>query len=121
MALTFELGISSSDAVTLYPEYNYKGGEVQLRTEHRTKSGKMYLYKWGEYRKIQFNVNYLPASDASLVNSWWDTNTELLFFITSDTATEVHSVVLMNKDTPFQQFNKPYADKYKGKVLLEGY
>ena len=41
--------------------------------------------------------------------------------ITSGDITEVHSVVLMNKDTPFQQFNKPYADKYKGKVLLEGY
>jgi hypothetical protein len=121
MALTFELGISSVDAITLYPEYDYKGGEIQLRTEHRTKSGKLYLYKWGDYSKFQFNVNYLPASDASLINSWWDSNTELLFLITSGTATEVHSVVLMNKDTPFQQFNKPYADKYKGKVLLEGY
>lgn len=121
MALTFELGISSSDAVTLYPEYNYKGGDVQLKNQARTLSGKLYLYKRGDYEKFQFSVNYLPASDASLVNSWWDTNTKLLFFINSSTATEVHSVILMNKDTPFQQFNIPYADKYKGKVLLEGY
>ncbi len=121
MALTFELGISSADAVTLYPEYDYKGGEVQLRNQMRTPSGKGYLYKHGDYKKFQFSIQFLPASDASLVNSWWDTNTELLFFITSSTATEVHSVVIMNKDTPFQQFNKPYADKYKGKVLLEGY
>jgi len=121
MALKFELGISSVDAVTLKPEYNYKGGEKQLRTEHRTKAGKLFLYKWGDYKSFSFTVNYLPASDASLVNSWWDSNTELLFLITSDTATEVHSVVLMNKDTPFQSFAKPYADLYKGKVLLEGY
>lgn len=107
--------------VQIYPEYDYKGGEIQLRNQMRTPSGKGYLYKHGDYEKFQFTVNYLPASSAAIVNSWWDTNAKLLFLITSGDITEVHSVVIMNKDTPFQQFNKPYADKLKGKVLLEGY
>ena len=107
--------------VQLYPEYDYKGGEIQLRNQMRTPSGKGYLYKHGDYDKFQFTVNYLSSPDAAIVNSWWNTNAKLLFLITSSDITEVHSVILMNKDTPFQQFNKPYADKYKGKVLLEGY
>lgn len=110
-----------ANLVQLYPEYDYKGGEIQLRNQMRTPSGKGYLYKHGDYDKFQFTVNYLPGSSAAIVNSWWDTNAKLLFLITSGTITEVHSVILMNKDTPFQQFNKPYADKLKGKVLLEGY
>ena len=107
--------------VQLYPEYDYKGGEVQLRNFMRTPTGKGYLYKHGDYDKFQFTVNYLSGSAAAIVNSWWDSNAKLLFLITSGDITEVHSVVIMSKDTPFQQFNKPYADKLKGKVLLEGY
>ncbi len=110
-----------ANLVQLFPEYDYKGGEIQLRNQMRTPSGKGYLYKHGDYDKFQFTVNYLSGPDAAIVNSWWDTNAKLLFLITSDDITEVHSVILMNKDTPFQQFNKPYADKLRGKVLLEGY
>ena len=119
--MRYQLGISSADAVTLYPEWDYFNGETQIRNEHRSKSGRLRLYKWGDYRKIKFSLNWLPASDAALVNSWWDTNTELLFFVNSSTATEVHSVMLLNKESPLGSYNEPYNDYYKGKLELETY
>lgn len=121
MSTTYELGITSATAITLYPEYDLKIEEKQIRNEHRSKSGKLRVYKWGDYNRINFNVNWLAAADAAIVNSWWDSNTELLFFVTSDTATQVYSVMILNKETPMNQFNAPYREYYKGKILLEGY
>lgn len=121
MSTTFELGPTSATAVTLYPEWDYWQGEKQMRTETRAKSGRLRLYKWYDYDRIDFGLNWVPASDAALVNSWWDSNTELLFFVTSDSITEVHSVMLMNDDTPLAAYNKPYNNYFTGRIELEGY
>jgi hypothetical protein len=119
---TFELGISSSDAITLFPEFSYEGGKKQIRSDHRTKSGRMYRYTWGDYDRFKFDLEWVAGTDASVVNSWWESDTELLFFITSSTATEVHSVMIMNNESPLRSFNKPYDDYYRGKaILLETY
>lgn len=121
MSFTFELGISSADAVELLPEYDYKSDTVKIENRHRAKSGRLYTYLWASYDQIEFSCKYVPASAAAVVNSWWESNTELLFFVTSNSVTEVYSVVLNNKDRPFQKYSKPYADRYEGKILLEGY
>lgn len=121
MSLVFELGISSATTVTLNPEYDYAAPSTQLRSETRTRTGKRYEYKWGSYDKFKMSVQFVTASDASLVNSWWDARSELLLFITSDSTTEVHSVMLMNDDKPFSQFQKPYVNLYRGKIELETY
>ena len=118
---SFELGISSSDAVTLYPEWNYESGKIKIQAEHRTTTGALYQYKFSDYKRFDFSVNWIDSSVAALVNSWWDTNTDLLFFVTSGSATEVHSVHLMGTDTPLRKFDKPYDNYYKGKIHLEGY
>jgi len=109
------------ETVTFYPEWDYSQGERQVRTEHRSKSGKLKLYKWYDYDKISFQANWVPASDAALVNSWWDSNAELYFYVTSSTHTEVHSVMLINDETPMANYNKPYNNYFKGKIELEGY
>jgi len=119
---TFELGISSATVALFYPEFeSYSQGKKQIRDDHRTKTGKLFQYKYGDYSMINMDVNYLPASDAALVNSWWDTNTDLLLFVTSDSVTEVFSVHIMNTETPLSSYNKPYDNLFKGVVKLEGY
>lgn len=118
---TYMLGITSVDAIQLYPEYNFKEGKKQIRSDHRSKSGRLRLYKWGEFHKLKFKVNYIPASEAAVINSWWDSNTELLWFVTSDTATDVTSVMILNKETPINQYNEPYSDMRKGVLQLESY
>jgi len=121
MALTYQLGISSADAITLYPEYDFKITSNKINSEMRTRSGKMYSYKWGEYKRFQFSLDFVSDANASIINSWYISGTELLFFITSDTATEVNSVVLMGKSSPISGFMKPYNNYRKGAVILETY
>ena len=122
MALTFTLGIDSSTEVTLPPEYDYQAPTVKIDSRFRSKSGKLYTYKWGDYDKFDFSVQYLSNSSAAIVNSWWSTDTELLFFVASDNGnTEVSSVMIQNKSEPFTEFQPPYIEYKKGKILLETY
>ena len=121
MSTTFQLGISSADAITLIPEEDFRNAKSQIRNEHRTRGGRLYVYKWADYRKINFALDLIPAADAATINSWWDTNTELLFFVNSDTETEVFSVLIMNEESPLPQYRFPYVEYYKGKLELETY
>lgn len=118
---TFQLGITSADAITFYPEWDYTGGEKKIQDKHRAASGKAFQYTWGSYKRFKCKLNWVTNSDSSLVNSWWDTDTELLLFITSDSTTEVHSVMLSNDETPFSKFNEPYDNLYQGTIELESY
>jgi hypothetical protein len=121
MTILFELGISSADAVTLYPTWDMDSNKKKMETSLKTLSGKGFVYKWGDYERWILKCEYYTVADAAIVNSWHDTNTELLFFITSDSITEVHSVRSMGKDRPFTEYQKPYTDKMKGKIILETY
>lgn len=83
MSLTFELGISSVDAITIMPEYSSTFGKKQIRSEVKTQSGRRYIYKWGDYDQVKLKVDFVSGENAAIVNSWWENNTELLFFVNS--------------------------------------
>lgn len=117
--MSFLLFPSSGDHVSLEPEWDFDRKDTQVKNEHRTRSGKRYVYKWGSYTKFSFGVEFVNSSTAAIINSWWITNTKLLMKSTSDTV--VYSVMLVATDLPLGQFQKPYDDLYKGKIDLEGY
>lgn len=118
---TFEIGISSADAIELFPQYNYKRRDVAIQNKHRTKSGKLYTYQWGTYLKINFGLDLVVAANAAIINSWWQSETELLLFVVSDSVVEVNSVMITNNETPLNQFEPPYDEYYKGKIELTDY
>jgi len=121
MTFQLQLGPDSSTAITLHPEWDYEFKTSQTRSDMRTPAGKLYQYKYGDYKSFDLSLEYFPSSEASIVNSWADTNTDLLFFVTSDTATEVNSVRIMNDESPFSEFNEPFVDRWKGSLTLETY
>lgn len=121
MAYTFLLGPTSATAIQLGPEYTYADMYEKIQSSHRTKSGKAYVYKWGNYQRFSIPITNIPVSSASIINSWWETNTELLFFVTSDSGVRVNSVLISNKTVPFSQFAMPYDDEMNGSILLETY
>ena len=118
--MSYLLFVTSGDHVSLEPEWNFDRKDTQVKNEHITRGGKRYVYKWGQYVKFTFGVTYVDSATASLINSWWITNTKLLFLSTSDTA-HVFSVMLIANDFPIGQFQKPYMDKFKGTIDLQGY
>lgn len=110
---------SSGNHVTLEPEWDFDRKDAQVKNEHVTRSGKRYVYKWGSYLKFSFGVQFLNSSQASIVNSWWITNTKLLFVESG--AASVYSVMLVGSDLPVGQYVKPYTSLYRGKIELQGY
>lgn len=117
--MSFLLFPSSGNEVTLEPEWDFDRRDMQVKTEHRTRSGKRYVYRWGTYPKFSFGIQFVSSSTAAIVNSWWITNTKLLFVESG--GTQVYSVMLVANDAPVGQYQKPYTDLYRGKIDLEGY
>ena len=121
MSFTFELGISSADAIQLYPEYDFKDTNPIIEQRHRTLSGKLYNYRWADYDHFEFSLQYVSRSNASIINSWYNSRAELLFFVNSGGSTDVYSVMIMNDNNPLEKFNKPYDSYMGGKLILESY
>jgi len=121
MTFQLQLGPDSSTAITLYPEWDYTFQTNQTRSDMRTPAGKLYQYKYGEYKSFDLSFEYVPSSEAMTINGWFDDNTDLLLFVTSDTATEISSVRIMNDDSPFNEFAEPYTNRWNGSFKLETY
>ena len=112
---------SSGNGVTLEPEWDFDRKDTQVKTEHTTRSGKRYVYKWGSYTKFSFGVTFINSSTAGIINSWWITNTKLQLASNSGELTATYSLMLTASDLPIGQYQKPYLDKFKGKINLQGY
>jgi len=117
--MAYRLFIDSDNGITLCPEWNYKISGEKIQTMHRSKSGFSEMYKFGSYDAIEFEVRYVSSSDASIINSWWNTNTELLFMKEGETS--VFSCMLMNNRAPIGAIERPYSDQYKGTIELGEY
>jgi len=118
--MAFSLGTSSSDAISLNPKYDYKESNEKIEDNIRVIEN-YYAYKWGDYKRFEFKVDYIVGSDAAIVNSWWESNTELLFFVTSEEITDTYSVMLRGDLMPLGSYNKTFDEYYSGNIELEGY
>ncbi len=83
MSLKIEIGPTSQTAVELPIDYTSTFGKKQIASQHRTLSGNLYVYKHSAFIKHRFKVDFLSTENASIVNSWWENNTELLLFVSS--------------------------------------
>lgn len=121
MSVTYTLGPTSETEVTIIPQWDLKKGEEIDRSVIRTRSGKLYTYKWHDVKKIKFSADLFDNSDAAIVNSWWDTQTKLIFFENIDDTVDCTSVMIMNNAAPFAQYTRPYITKFSGVIELEEY
>lgn len=117
--MAYRLFVDSANGVTVYPHWDFKPDARKKQSEHRTRSGRRYVYKWGEYQNWKFKIDFVNSNDASIINSWWSDNTELLFKSESESA--VYSVMLENRARPMAKFVKPYTDQYRGTIQLGTY
>jgi len=82
-SLVFELGVSSVDAVEVMPHTSFKNRDKIIRSDFRSADGTLFTYKWGDYKQLDFKAEFVPNSSAMLINSWWNSQSELLFFVSS--------------------------------------
>lgn len=121
MSVTYSLGPTSATEVEIIPEWNYENGEAMDRSVMRSKTGKLYTYKWNDVKKIKITAKLFDNSDAAIVNSWWDSQTKLIYFVNDGSAVDCTSVMIMNKTAPFRSNPEPYTTKFNGVIQLEEY
>ena len=124
MSLIFKLGPTSATAITIYPSWDMSKGREMLASRLRTRSGRGYVYVWGTYNKLKLPLDFVSQANASIVNSWWETQLPLRLFVTSDGATscsDVTSVRITGDSQPFTVYQMPYTEYYQGTIELEGY
>ena len=121
MANVYELGITSVDAITFYPNWDYNKGDTMVKSKHRTRSGNLYQYKWNDYGKISFGATWVTSETKSIVNSWWSSQATLIWFVNDGTTVDVTSVMIVNNDAPFKKNIKPYTEYWQGAIQLEEY
>lgn len=117
--MPFRLFVDSSRGVDVTPEFSLKDGGGKIETRTRTRDASEFVYKWGEFSTVKMDVAYVNSEFKSIVNSWWSSNTELLWMEVG--GTDVTSVHITNKKKPVDGFNPPYNDLFTGKIELGTY
>lgn len=117
--MALRLYVDSSNGVSIEPDWEYAEPDKKLEDEHRMRSGGRYVYKWGSFRRWALPVSYVNSSFAAVVNSWWLSNTQLLF--KSESSTAVYSVQITNDDKPLGKYVQPYDTLFAGSIELETY
>lgn len=110
---------SATNSIQLYPEYSYRDEAEKIETVHRSRSGKEYRYKFGDFGRWRIPLSFLTSSDAAQINEWWNTNTDLTY--TEDGGTTTYGVRLVNDKKPIGGFVEPYDDLWTGTLELEEY
>lgn len=105
--------------IQIYPEWDMKRFTVQNREEHRTRGGKMFSYKWGDYERLEVPIEYISDSKAAIINSWWATDALIYFKIYSGGVWQVNTCYLMNDGAPLDIHPKPYDQYFNGRLELE--
>lgn len=117
--MSWDLFVDSDNVVSFEPEYDFRFEDRKMQDEHRVRSGARFVYRWGGYRRWTFSARFISSADMAAVNSWWDSNTQLLFRDTS--AAAVFSVQIVNSRLPIDSFIKPYLTEYQGRMEIEVY
>lgn len=116
--MAFRLFVDSTTGVSLCPEWDYREPLVKEENRHATPVGFSTVYNYGETARLRFSVRHVSSETAALVNSWWISNTALLFM--EEGATEVFSCRLLGK-LPISKLEKPYSFSLSGVIELGAY
>jgi len=115
----YRLFVDSSAGVSIDPEWDYASTDRKVENRSMGRSGLSEVYKYGEFIGRNFSLRYVDSATASVINSWWASNTPLLFMREGDT--EVSTVLLANEKTPIGKLERPYAGQFSGTIELGGY
>lgn len=107
--------------IQIYPEFkNYKKITVNIKSDHRSRGGKLFSYKWADHARFEIPLSYVANSNASVINSWWAKGNPLLLKIYSGGVWETNSVSFTNRQQPLTTRPKPYGQYWNGMLELEG-
>lgn len=116
--MSYFIMVDSAHSIQVYPEIDsFKREDEKMETTHRTDGGREYRYSTGSFQSIKFDLKFISSSQQAIINSWWLTNTDLLFL--DDVAGQVTSVHIVNKKKPIGKYSGIYTDQFEGSITLE--
>jgi hypothetical protein len=128
--MTITLTDSITDiSVSFDANQDYKTQTMENKSRTRTIGGKDIYYTWmnsigntdnaGNYRSIEYKLEFLPFSDSLQINEWWENQTYLFVSPTEfKTVTGLTEVMISNRRTPIDKVQSPYTDLYEGTIKL---
>lgn len=99
--------------IDLNIDWDSRNDKTIIKSEIPTIGGYVSSYLWGSFNNFSLNINYITTSDALILNSWWETNTELTLYY------ETTSYNVLLRESPFKSLNRPYFDQYTGVLIFE--
>ncbi len=109
----------TGSTVSLRPEYDYSNTKVIGRGDVRGKGGSLFTFDQGNYRQMVIPESFVTSANRLLVNSWWESITNLEFREDSDISS-FENVRIVNASEPYPRFIQPYFQQfYVGELVLE--
>lgn len=107
--------------ITLYPDYTFSNALNIQREDVRTKYGSLYTYiQQGTHRIIRIPETWVSSMNKNLVNSWWQTGTNLRFIEDNSNPSSYYTVRIMGIEEAYQTYVKPYFQQFNsGELILE--
>lgn len=107
--------------IAIEPGNAYREMEIlEPRFRIRTHDGVLHTYTGsGSRRRFEVPLTWISSKDVADINSWWDTGSDLRFYIDDDNPGSFFSVRIVGDVSPFQQYQRPYTDYMQGKLILE--
>jgi hypothetical protein len=110
-----------SGYVSLPANWGFDRAAEAVRDSYRAPAGTLHAYDHGFFTVWRIDCDFVPAADAAVVNSWWQTGCLCRLEISSDGASAVWSVQIVNDKSPFDAWAKANADRRNGTVELSTY
>lgn len=108
--------------ITVNPTYESEFIDIlSNRQDLRTRAGNLYSYIEGaSYRQITLPLQWIDATNRSLINSWWKSGSNLRFIENSDAPSSYHTVRITNEEEPLTSYVAPYFQQYwQGELVME--
>ena len=89
------------------------------RVQHKTITGKIYLYD--KYDKVdhQLTVNAVSKTNADYVNGWWANGTTVVYTPDTDSAGTTYNIKIVNTSIPLSWMPETLADSnFQGTIML---
>ena len=119
--MSVKFGISSATAIAVDPIADtYFDDLIPIEPEHsRSSDGTARRANEPKFRRWEFEVGFVTASNASIIQSWYTSQASLLFW--EDDAlypNSAYPVFIMNPNKPLNKWAFPYYNIYREGVLV---
>lgn len=121
MSLSVRIWNQSSSFVELAPQWSMEEDIDKIYNLNRTPTGNATLYTYATWREWKIPLRLVPSSVAAWVNSLYTGERSCRLEVIENGVSQVYSVMIVNKESPFTQFAAPHYNYYNGELKLSEY